>query len=439
MAQASDKVEARDGRMAASSQVGSVACVGRAAGWRRRQPGAAVAAVVLAAAAALGWSGEQARAAEPIFTIGNYPVEARAANAVAAKERAIADGQRAAFRALLKRLVPVTAYRRLAKLKAADPGRLIDSFAVRSERNSSTEYIASYDFVFSPDPVRRMLEAEGIPYLDRQAPAITIVPAYRVPPELAGKLPPTFAPAAGADAWLYAWKALDLGNSLTPAVLQPLKRQIHPDTIKALAEGDRSHLRAVSSEYQTETVVVAVLEPEADMKRLKVVLVGRDAVQDLYLKRNYRLDGQDFAYTGELAAVLSLAILEGRWKAINVRDSGRAPATAGGSAWAPVVPAAGTPGAVAPPPPVPGFGAAVPAGQPFGITIAFYGMGEWQQISRTLGQTPEVARLEVLGLSARRARVSLIYPGGPQRLALALAQQGLILQQVQGGWLLQRR
>ncbi len=54
-----------------------------------------------------------ARRAPPdaVFTVANYPVEARADNAVAAKDRALADGQQAAFRSLLKRLVPVTAYR----------------------------------------------------------------------------------------------------------------------------------------------------------------------------------------------------------------------------------------------------------------------------------------------------------------------------------------
>src|SRR5690606_18522368 len=114
-----------------------------------------------------------------LFTIGNYPLEARADNAVAAKEKAIADGQRAALRSLLKRLVPVTAYRSLDRLKNLKPAEYIESFAVRSERNSSTAYIASYDFVFSPEPVRKLLDREGIPYLDRAAPSITIVPAYR--------------------------------------------------------------------------------------------------------------------------------------------------------------------------------------------------------------------------------------------------------------------
>ena len=397
--------------------------VGSRQGRHRWQLAAAV--VALAITSAVG--PEAAHAAsdgDRIFTIGNYPLEARAGNAVAAKEKALADGQQAALRSLLKRLVPVTAYRRLAALKGAHAGALIESFAVRSERNSSTEYIASYDFVFSPEPVRQLLEREGIPYLDRQAPTVTVVPAYRISPEAAAQMPQTFASAAGSDAWLYAWKALDLGNSLTPVSLQPLKREIHADTLRHLAEGDLSQLGALGQEYRSETVILAILEPEADRKKLKVVLAGRDAVQPIYLKRMYRLDGLDLAYTAEFAAGISLAILEGRWKAINVK---------GGEQIA----AASQPDA---PPAAPGrFDQGNGEAGPLTIAVAFRGMEEWQAISRQLAHTPEVAGLEVLGLSARRARVTLSYPSGPQHLALALAQQGLILESTREGWLLSRR
>jgi hypothetical protein len=388
-----------------------------------------LAAGVIAAALVTGADTPSAFAAskeDRIFTIGNYPVEARAGDAVAAKEKAIAEGQQAALRSLLKRLVPVTAYRSLAQLKVAKASDLVESVAVRSERNSSTEYIASYDVVFSPEPVRRLLDEARIPYLDRQAPPVTIVPAYRVSPEAAARLPQTFANAAGSDAWLYAWKALDLANSLTPVSLQPLKREVHGDTVRLLAEGDLGQLGTLAQSYQAETIVLALLEPEPDLKKLKVVLAGRDAVQPLYLKRVYRLDGLDLSYTAELAAGISLAILEGRWKAINIRGSNSDQAF---------------PSRVSEAPPAPGRfdqGGNAEAG-PLTIAIAFRGMDEWQEISRQLAHTPEVAGLEVLGLSARRARVSLSYPGGPQNLALALAQQGLILESTREGWLLSRR
>jgi hypothetical protein len=375
-----------------------------------------------------------------IFTVGNYPVEARAANAVAAKEKAIAEGQQAALRSLLKRLVPVTSYKRLAALKTTKAGDLIESFAVRSERNSSTDYVASYDFVFSPEPVRRLLEREGIPYLDRQAPTVIMVPVYRVTKDQAAALPPTFAQSAGSDAWLYAWKALDVVNTLTPLKIEPLKSGVHADTVNALAEGNLAMLRTLTQAYGVETVVLAVLEPDPAKKKLVVTLVGRDAVQTFQLRRSYRLDGNDLAYAAELSAVMSLAIIEGRWKAINVRSS--RVETASSSYPGGPAPGYGAPGGDGGPAPVarpePGF-AASEGGAPMTIAVEFQGMGEWQEISRQLAQTQNVNGLEVLGLSARGARVSLSYPGGPQNLALALASRGLILENTRNGWRLARR
>lgn len=387
---------------------------------------------LLAVGAVLAVGAGQANASakdDRVFTIGNYPLEARDTNAVAAKERAIAEGQQAALRSLLKRLVPVTAYKRLGQLKTAKAGDLIESFAVRSERNSSTTYIASYDFVFSPDPVRRLLDQAGIPYLDRQAPPVIIVPVYRVLPDAAKGLPPPFSVAAGSDAWLYAWKALDLGNSLTPVSIQPLKPEVHADTVRGLTGGDFGMVRTLAQAYGTEAVVLAVLEPEVGQKKLNVVLVGRDAVQNLYLKRTYRMDG-DLAYTAELSAVISLAILEGRWKSINVRDT---PAVSAAN-WQPAAATARYETA-----PAVGAASGHPTGGSLAISVAFQGMVEWQEISRQLAHTPDLTDLEVLGLSARRARISLSYPGGGQNLALALAQQGLILENTREGWVLTRR
>src|SRR5262249_12949206 len=105
-------------------------------------------------------------AAENVYTISNYPVEARAEDAVAAKEKALADGQQAAFRSLLKRLVPVTLYSRVGKLASVRAADLIEGVKVRAERNSSTEYIASFDFAFQAKSVRDLLRREGIPFTD---------------------------------------------------------------------------------------------------------------------------------------------------------------------------------------------------------------------------------------------------------------------------------
>lgn len=346
---------------------------------------------------------------DKIFTVGNYPVEARAANAVAAKEKALADGQQAAFRSLLKRLVPVTAYARLNTLRDVNAAEVVASFAVRSERNSTTEYIASYDFSFQAEAVRALLGRERIPFSDRQAQQLTLVPVYRAPAGATGASD-AFADPRGSDTWLYAWKALDLANSLTPITLKPLDSRTPADTIKAVLDGDAAAIRSLAGEQRTGPVLLAVIEPDPAGKRVRVTMAGHDAVGPFRLARNYRLDG-DLTYTSELAAVVSLGIIEGRWKAVSVRGGGGGGGTAvGGSA----------------------------AGS-LRIAVEFTNMAEWQAISRRLAQMPDVADLEVEGLSARGARLALRYPGGAERLAAALAEQGLSLRSTAAGWVLSGR
>jgi hypothetical protein len=336
----------------------------------------------------------QTRAAstDRVFTVGNYPVEARAENAVAAKSRALADGQQAAFRSLLKRLVPVTDYARvraLADVRAAD---LIEGYRVRSERNSATEYIASLDFSFHPKAVRDMLRREGLAFTDEQAPAVIVVPVRR-------------AAASGAPAtdpgWTNVWKSLDLEHALTPVKLYPLKKEVAADTVDALAAGDGSAMRGLDAAYGSEHVLVALAEQDNAAGRLVVTLGGRDAVGAFTLRRAYRLDAIDAAYTSELAAVVSLRILEGRWKALKSRHEGSAREAVD-----------------------------------LLIAVEFRGMSEWQDISRRLGATPGVEELEVAGLSARGARVTLRYAQGAEQLVHALARQGLSLRDVGGNWVL---
>jgi Uncharacterized protein conserved in bacteria (DUF2066) len=356
------------------------------------------AALLLAAALALVAGAQKAAsAADEVFTVGNYPVEARADNAVTAKTKAMADGQQSAFRSLLKRLVPVTAYQRLRQLPPFPAGDLVEGVKVRSERNSSTDYIANLDFSFQSKGVRDLLRREGIPFTDEQAPALTLVPLWRSGASTAPK---------GEAAWTNVWKGLDLEHALTPVKLQPLKKEIAPDAVNALAEGNGSAIRALVAAYGSELVLLAVAEQDLAARRLNVTLTGRDAVGAFMLRRAYRLDAADPGYTSELAAVVSLGIIEGRWKAIKSPGGG---------------------GAVA---------KAASGDSDLLIAVEFRGMSEWQDISRKLSATPGIEELEVAGLSARGARVTLRYAEGAERLADALARQGLNLRNTGGNWVL---
>ncbi len=235
-----------------------------------------------------------------MFTVGNYPVDADAANAVAAKQKAMADGQQAAFRSLLKRLVPVTSYDRLKRLSALKSSGFLEGVSVRSERNSSTRYIASLDFSFRADSVRTVLQQEGIPFVEEQAREVIIVPVVR-------NADGTVDTGSAARTWTEAWKSLDLEHSLTPFSLQSLKSQIHTDTLKMAAEGRGGAERILAAEYASPYVLLAIADPDPTTKRLNVTLSGIDAVGGFTLRRAYRVFDGDTAYSMELAAVVGSA------------------------------------------------------------------------------------------------------------------------------------
>jgi Uncharacterized protein conserved in bacteria (DUF2066) len=368
-----------------------------------------VLAGAMLACATLAWA-PHVQASDAVYTVGNYPVDARAADAVAAKATAIADGQKAALRSLLKRLVPVTAYPRLRKLQIAKADPYLSGISVRSERNSTTEYIANLDFSFRPEAVRALLDRENLPYVDAQAPAITIVPIW-----MAETQP---IPGVSADAWRNAWAAVDVAHALTPAKLDVLKPGVHTDTVAALAKGDTTMLRTFASAYSgEERLVAAILVPLPKERKLQVTLVGRDTVGSLAWIKGYKFDAEDPAYAIELAAVVSLGVLEGRWKAAGARVQG--PVRIPGTDQVAAAPAVGGSG-----------------DEGLRMSVEFANMSEWSDISKRLGQVPGVENIDVIGMSGRSARITLRYPEGAQRLADVAAQHGLTMRQNSGGWVL---
>jgi uncharacterized protein DUF2066 len=351
------------------------------------------------AAAVFGPVGPALAANDEVFTVGNYPVDAQAANAVDAKKQALADGQQSAFRSLLKRLVPVTDYDRLKRLSALKASGFLEGVSVRSERNSSTRYIASLDFSFRADSVRSVLQQEGIPFIEDQAREIVVVPVVRNPDG-------SIEAGAASRAWNSAWKSLDQEHTLAPFSLQAVKGAINADTLKQAVEGGGGAERAVAAEYGSPYVVLAIADPDPAAKRLTVTLYGIDGVGGLSLKRSYRVYDGDTAYSMELAAVVGLGVLEGRWKAQKappLAASSYSPAYSSSSANS-------------------GGGTAV------AMRAQYQSLAEWSEMRRQLLDLPGVEDVRIETESARGADLTLRYPGGARELSSALYGRGLALE-----------
>ena len=349
------------------------------------------------------------------FTIANYPVEATDKDAVAAKDKAFADGQKAAFRSLLKRIVPVTAYKQLSRLSNVKPADMISGVSVRSERNSPTEYIASLDFSFQPDAVRQALQREGVPYVEAQAEPVTIVPVIRQGNPADSK--------SDTGPWRAAWTGLDLVHTLTPVKLDDLKTVIHSDTVRMMADGDDNGLRILTSEYKTNHIVLAIFETDLTAKKVLVTLTGQDAVGPFILKRTYRVSGGDLGYTAELAAVVALGVLEGRWKAI--KGSGSGMGTGQEAGLTPAVPAWSA-----------GAAPLVQGTEDVAFVAEFTSLEQWNEIRTQLLETPGVDDVSISTMSARSAEVGLRFPGGTQSLANAVGARGLSLLNNGTSWVL---
>ncbi|HYD15138.1 MAG TPA: DUF2066 domain-containing protein [Hyphomicrobium sp.] len=341
-------------------------------------------------------------AANKVYTIANYPVDATAKDAVAAKEKAHAEGQQAALGALLKRLVPVTSYNRIDALKWLRAADYVDGIAIRSESNSSTRYIASLDVSFQADAVRGVLQREGVPFVEDQAPRMVLIPVTAEPSD---KGAPTYRPA-GAN-WAQVWKGLDLDNTLTPLRIETLHPTVHDDTIVAALNGDDSAERVLTTEYKADFVLFAVSEVDTAGKQLNVTLAGIDPAGLLSWKRSYRVPDGDVAYAMELAAVVTQGVLEGRWKVAKLEGGGQGGFAQGGA-----------------------------GGSEIHMAVEFSSLGEWNDLRGRLLEVPGVDDVRIGAISSSSADVSLRYPGGGAGLAPVLARQGLTLSEGGSMWTL---
>ncbi len=175
------------------------------------------------------------------FVIGNYPVEATPATR---SGQGAGDRRRPAGGLSLAAEAPRARHglRRLGD-QASQATGLIDSFSVRSERNSPTQYIASHDFSFQAEAVRQLLDAEGIPFLDKQAPHRHRAGLSRRPTAeavVAGARP-RGRRRGGPRSRIMPWH---------PCRLQPLKTRIHGRSARSGLGRRRDRPRTLASAYQ---------------------------------------------------------------------------------------------------------------------------------------------------------------------------------------------
>ncbi|MDA7945963.1 MAG: DUF2066 domain-containing protein [Hyphomicrobiaceae bacterium] len=340
------------------------------------------------------FSGMAGAQSTDVYTVAKLSVDVRAKDAVSAKKQAIADAKIRALYTVMRRLAPFNSSQTLPVLKLKTVDDVLEGYTVRSERNSKTQYLATLDFAFNPEGVRRLLVEKNIPINDQQAEPVAVLPLY----VNKGKIDHT-----GRDPWRTAWNSLDLTNAIVPVRLVRPSPAFTFDKLTELVGGNVEAYVALRDKYKSDKLVVAIAEQSADGKAFTTQLFGVDRVGSISLTRNDPIHKGGVKASASEAASIALGVIEGRWKFV-------------------LSPAVGEGGA-----------ATLNA---FDVVVEFGGMREWRDIRGRLRKVPGVQALDVGSLSARTASVKFQFLGGPDRLSQALAPHGLALTGGEGSWVL---
>lgn len=360
----------------------------------------------------------------PVYTVSNFEVWAEAKDAVLAKRAAHDDGKVVAFSQLLKRLTPYSSYKYHPTLTSQQVTQLIAALSVKDERNSSTEYLANMDFKFSVKGVKKLLKEHRLPYWDRQAEPVLLVPVVDqtllTPPEGTQKS------LLSQEDWVTAWKTLDLAHGLVPLVLKE-RLSVVDDAVLAALIRDETRARAGLLEaYKARGVVVALISATPAKNKLRLTLVGRDGVGDMFYKRDHIITKGDVVQAADLAAEVAQGMFDSRLKLTNMNSVAVAARPVEVLPWQTDLSAAA---------PVTGWQSEVD-GERVMMHVQFRGFRHWQSIRQRLMAVQGLDGLNIEKLSARGADISCQFPGGADALKAALQARGMVMQQNPDGWIL---
>lgn len=358
--------------------------------------------LAVAVTALLTSLGTVALAAEPradLFTVSDVAVDATAANASAARDQAIADGEQRAFAILLGRLTLAADRPRLPKVSDAKLPELVQGFEVAHERSSGVRYLADYTFHFRPDAVRQVLRQAGIPVAETAGKPLVVLAVLRQGDHATLWEDP--------NPWRDAWASAKL-DATSLRLVQPLGELEDVAAIDAASAtaGDPAKLAAVSQRYRDADVLVSQAMLKTD---------GAHRVDVTSTRYSPGTPGSEQTWTS--SAVAAQGDSDGDIMGRAIADTVAQVAEAAKAANMLDYSQSGT------------LLARVPASS----------LQEWIAVRDRLAGVPAIRGSRLVSLDRGGAQVELSYVGDPAQLRTALAQRDLELSGNEPDWVLQRR
>ncbi|NQV46322.1 MAG: DUF2066 domain-containing protein [Rhodospirillaceae bacterium] len=330
-----------------------------------------------------------------VFEVRGVTVDVTAASTAEARDKALAQGEQTAFRRLLERLTLSVDANRLPDSRNVQISALVQDFEVAEEKASAVRYLASLNYRFKSDDVRRLMIDLAIPYAETTSKPVLVLPVFQA----AGALLLWDEP----NPWRDAWKKNPPQFSLVPTLLPKGDLSdiatIGPEQAVA---GDEQRLAAIAGRYDAGDTLVAQAILNTDRIRPEVeVYVTRygSAMQEQTTVKSFAsADGESLDELLLRATIELTRQIQDNWKRDNVLQFGRQAVIA--------------------------------------VKIRIKGLQDWLEIRSRLGGVAVIRKSDLVILSLDEARVNLNYIGQPEQLALALEQADLAINREGDDWVL---
>lgn len=338
--------------------------------------------------------GGAAVSAQETYTVRGVPVDATAEGPSAAREQAIREGRRQAFRRLVARLVPSTAAPSVALPSDEALADLGLGFEVEEERTSEVRYVGRMTFAFDPGRVRSLLTARGVGFAETRSLPVLVIPVLDS--------------GGGSILWeegnpfRAAWANTTIEPGLVPFVVPygDIADVRDLTTAQAIA-GDEKALGQMAERYGARDAVVVEAKPRsAGAVEISVQRIGPTGTGSTEIETVTATEDGD---AGRYAAAVrrTVELVEDAWKQSNLIRSGLESRVT--------------------------------------VTVPIDSMRRWLAIREGLERTLIVARFDVVQLTRKEGLVDLWVNGDAEQLRVALEQRNLRLVPGAGDYILIQR
>jgi uncharacterized protein DUF2066 len=348
--------------------------------------------------------------ADSLFAVRGISVDKTAASASEARVLALAEGQKRAFSALLRKLTPKTYHPDLPVLDDAEIASMVTGVQVMSEKTSAKRYLADLTVEFKGNRVLPILQARRIPYSESISKPILVLPVF----DNEGQKNLWDEPNPWRDAWIEVFDgkkgpegSLQRQDDWAQSRVLPIQVPAGTlDDMKLVTVDDAVYLReeqirAIADTYGAGAVLVAYasLQNQNGIRRLDISYQRSDLLMPAVVET---FTGGDTDRDIFRAAIFDVVTnLQESWKDQNILNRD--------------------------------------VQNKLAVSTSIENLQSWLKIKEKVTRIPAIELVTVREMSIKSVYWEISFLGDLSQLRNALAQQNLILKDDDGYWSLNER